>query len=71
MSHRDVMKKLLENFSDAEIKAIHAAKYFHRDLAKKYAYHGYEFTDVHGSVMYSPRFCYEREQYVEIPQRLK
>ncbi len=71
MNHRDVMKKLLQNFTDSEIMVIQGATYFHRDLAVKYAHHGSEFTDVHGSIMRSPRFCLDRQHYVEIHPKIK
>lgn len=65
------MKKLLENFSDAEIMAIQGATYFHRDMAEKYAYHGSGFTDPHGNIYTAPPFKLDRKMYVEVHQKIK
>ena len=71
MNHRNLIKKLLENFSDAEIMAIHGANYFHRDLAIKYACEGAEFADARGEVYINPEFCFGRQQYIEVTPKIK
>jgi hypothetical protein len=70
MNHRDVMKKLLENFTDTEIMAIQGATYFHRDLATRYC-EGAEFADRHGNIYPAPLFRVNRDMYVEVWPKIK
>lgn len=71
MNHRNLMKRLLENFSDAEIMAIQGSTYFHRDLAVKYAYEGAEFSDGYGNIYPAPLFRVNRKMYVEVWPKIK
>lgn len=71
MNHRDVMKKLLENFTDTEIMAIQGSSNFHRNLAEKYVYQNTEFSNKHGFVYNNPRFSLGIHNYKEIHPKIK
>lgn len=71
MNHRDVMRKLLENFSDYEIMDIYGSSSFCRDLAERYAYQGAQFVDLYGGIHFNPHFCSDRVKYIEVHPKIK
>lgn len=69
MNHREVMRKLLENFSDEEIMHIYGAKEFQRDLAEKFV-RGVDFLFC-GEKIEKLTFTSPREHYTEIQPKIK
>lgn len=71
MNHRNLMKKLLENFSDAEIMKLYGSHYFHRVFAERYVYQGVEFADGYGKIYTTPLFSSVVEDYLEVHKKIK
>jgi hypothetical protein len=69
MNHRKVMKKLLENFSDEEIKHLYRGDNFHRDFAEKFVA-GVDFLWL-GEKVEHPKFTRRRKSYTEIHPKIK